>query len=169
MGLLWFGVVLVWGCFGLGLFWFGVVLVWGCFGGVVSVGLFWFGVVSYCSQWSPLVTSSPWTRPPKVQSNVLLSMLRSPWLPEYQKVCQSTLKSIRCPTKSLSHSSKFYQKCLKDSKSLWRFLQGRSPSPNYLVQKFLKAPQNTSDVPNSSLNSNRFPQSPLHDHQILKR
>ena len=49
MGLLWFGVVLVWGCFGLGLFWFGVVLVWGCFGGVVSVGLFWFGVYSYCS------------------------------------------------------------------------------------------------------------------------
>ena len=104
--------------------------------------------------------------PPKVPSNVLLSMPRSPWLSEYQKVCQSTLKSIRCPTKSLSHSSKFYQKCLKDSKSLWRFLQGRSPSPNYLVQKFLKAPQNTSDVPNSSWNSNRFPRSPLDDHQI---
>ena len=82
--------------------------------------------LSKTTKWSPLITSSPWTRPPKVQSNVLLSMLRSPWLPEYQKVCQSTLKSIRCPTKSLSHSSKFYQKCLKDSKSL-KIFTGAQP------------------------------------------
>ena len=40
MGLLWYGTVLAWDCFGLGLFWFGTVLVglfrWDCFG----LGLF---------------------------------------------------------------------------------------------------------------------------------
>ena len=40
MGLLWYGTVLTWDCFGLGLFWFGTVSVglfrWDCFG----LGLF---------------------------------------------------------------------------------------------------------------------------------
>ena len=49
-GLFWYGVILVWGYFGLGLFWFGVIMVWGYFGGVISVGLFRFGVISYWSQ-----------------------------------------------------------------------------------------------------------------------
>ena len=47
-----------WGCFDMGLLWFGVVLVWGCFGGVVSVGLFWFGVYSYCSLCNDIIINS---------------------------------------------------------------------------------------------------------------
>ena len=45
MGLFWFGVISVWGYFGLGLLWFGVILVglfqWGYFG----LGLFHTGAV----------------------------------------------------------------------------------------------------------------------------
>ena len=50
MGLLWYGTVLTWDCFGLGLFWFGTVSVglfrWDCFG----LGLFHTVAVIYVAK-----------------------------------------------------------------------------------------------------------------------
>ena len=57
MGLFWFGVVLVWDCFGLGLFWFGVVLV-----GLFQLGLFWLGFIHTVACFSNKIKIQPFTR-----------------------------------------------------------------------------------------------------------